>query len=209
MNLPQATKEEVVTELGAHLQDIYEEKIAEGAGEAHALKYALDQVANWRPLVKNIERAKRKQGIMNNRSKQFWLPALLSLTASMIWLMAIQLVADKLHLPWRYANVAFLPYVVWIITLPLIGAASGYLSYRAGSTRSACFSAITFPCMVMFVMWLVLVAYLLLRKNPQTIHLLSIGYGLLFWVLVPAAALLAGTLPFEKINKLVKSGLAS
>ena len=202
MNLPEATKAEVVTELAAHLQDIYEEKIAEGAGEAHALKFALDQVANWRPLVKNIERAKRKEGIMNNRSKQFWLPALLSLTASMIWLMAIQLVADKLHLPWRYAHVAFLPYVIWIVTLPLIGTASGYLSYRAGSARGACFSAVTFPCMLMFVMWLVLVAYLLARKTPQTIHALSIGYGLLFWVVVPGVALLLGTLPLSKQNTL-------
>ena len=139
---------------------------------------------------------------MNSRSKQFWLPALLSLTASMIWLMAIQLVAEKLHMPWRYANIAFLPYVVWIITLPLIGAASGYLSYRAGSDRRACFSAVTFPSMVMFVLWLVLVAYLLSRKTPQTIHALSIGYGLLFWVVVPGIALLVGTLPLSKQNKL-------
>jgi hypothetical protein len=200
MNLSEATKAEVVTELAAHLQDIYDAEIAEGAGEAHALKFALDQVANCRLLAKNIERAKRKEGIMNNRSKQFWLPALLSLSASMIWLMVIELTAEKLHMPWRYSNIAFMPYVVWIITLPLIGAASGYLSYRAGSTRPARFTAVAFPSMVMFVLWLVLVTYLLARKSPQTIHALSIGYGLLFWVVVPGVALLLGTLPLSKIR---------
>src|ERR1041385_8826542 len=86
MNLPEATKEEVVTELAAHLQDIYEEKIAEGAGEGRALEFALEESANCRLLVKNIERAKRKEEIMNSRPKQFCLPALVSLTASMIWL---------------------------------------------------------------------------------------------------------------------------
>ena len=202
LNLPPSAQEEVVRELASHLQDIYEEKISEGVPAAQALELALKQVTNWRPLAKNIERAKCKEEIMNRRSKQFWLPALLSLSASMIWLMAIELVAEKLHMPWRHATIAFLPYVLWIITLPVIGAASGYLSYRAGSNRRACFSAVTFPCMVMFVFWLVLVVYLLLRKTPQTIHALSIGYGFLFWVVVPATALLAGTLPLSKQNEL-------
>ncbi len=202
LNLPPAAQEEVVRELAAHLQDIYEEKIAEGVSETHALESVLKQVTNWRPLAKNIERAKLKEEIMNSRSKKFWLPALLSLTASMVWLMAIELVAEKLHMPWRHANIAFAPYVIWIIALPVIGAASGYLSYRAGGARLACFSAVTFPCIVMFAFWLVLISYLLARKTPQTIHGLSIGYGLLFWVIVPAVALLIGTLPFGKSEKL-------
>ena len=209
MQLTPTQQEEVVAELAAHLEDLYQEQLAAGMSQSQAIDHLLKQDSNWRQLTKNIQRAKRKEGIMNDRSKQFWLPALLSLAASMIWLMAIQLVADKLQMPWKYANVAFLPYVVWIITLPLIGAASGYLSYRAGSTRPARFSAVAFPSMVMFVMWLVLVAFLLVRKSPQTIHALSIGYGLLFWVVVPGAALLAGTLPFGRTNKLDESRLAS
>src|SRR5262249_26968294 len=108
----------------------------------------------------------------------------------------------KLHMPWRYSNLAFLPYWIWIVTLPLIGAASSYLSYRAGGARLACFSAVTFPCMVMFVFWLVLFSYFLARRTPQTIHVLSYGYGLLFWVVIPSVALLIGTLPFSKPEKL-------
>src|SRR5437016_2430595 len=82
LNLPPAAQEGVIRKLATHLQDIHDAKIAEGADESHALKFALDQVANWRPLAKKIERAKRKEGLKNKRSKQFWLPALLSLTAS-------------------------------------------------------------------------------------------------------------------------------
>ena len=198
MNLPQPVQDEVVAELSAHLQDIYEEKIAAGAAESSAMEFAFMQVIQGRPLAKEIERAKNKEGIMNDRSKQFWLPALLSLAASMIWLMVIELTAEKLHMPWRYSNIAFMPYVMWIVSLPLIGALSARLSYRAGSTRRACFSAVTFPCMVMFVLWVVLVAYVLARKTPQPIHALSIGYGLFFWVMLPAGALLAGTWPLSK-----------
>lgn len=202
VNLPQQIQNEIVDELAAHLQEVYEEKVGEGTPESGALEFALGQVPCWHPLAKRIERAKSKEGIMNNRSKQFWLPALLSLTASMIWLMFIQLTAEKLHMPWRYANVAILPYVIWIVTLPLIGALSGRLSYRAGSMRLTCFSAVVFPCMVMFVLWLVLVAYLLPRQTPSTIHASGIGYGLFFWVLLPAGALLAGTWPMGK-NRVV------
>ncbi|HSS96797.1 MAG TPA: hypothetical protein VLK33_07200 [Terriglobales bacterium] len=199
MNLPKQIQDEVVSELASHLQDVYEDKIVAGNTESSALEFALGQVDHWRPLAKEIERT--RGGIMNNRSKQFWLPALLSLSASMIWLMFIELTAEKLHMPWRYSNVAFMPYVLWIVSLPLIGGLTAYLAYRAGSTRRACFSAVTFPCMVMFVMWLVLVGYLLMRKTPQPIHALSISYGLFFWVLLPAGALLLGTWPFSRQHK--------
>jgi hypothetical protein len=202
LHLTPAQEKEVVAELAGHLEDLYQEQRSTGMTDPETLARVLAQGPGWQSLAKNIERAKRREGIMNNRSKQFWLPALVSLTASMVWLMAIELAAEKLHMPWRHATIAFMPYVLWIIMLPVIGAASGYLSYRAGSARLACFSAVTFPCIVMFTFWLVLVAYLLARKTPQTIHALSIGYGFLFWVVLPGIALLAGTLPFLKPNRL-------
>jgi hypothetical protein len=202
--LPPALQTEIERELATHLEDLYQEQIGTGMTDLEALNYVLSQQANWPSLARNIERAKRKEGIMNQRSKQFWLPALLSLAASMIWLMAIELVADKLHMEWKYANLAFLPYVIWIITLPLIGAASGHFSYRAGSRRAACFVAVAFPALVMFVMWLVIIAFVLARKSAMTVHI-GYGlllYGLLLWAVVPGAALLAGTLPLSRYNEL-------
>src|ERR1043165_6271860 len=92
--LPPALQTEIEEELATHLEDLYQEQIGMGMTDLEALNYVLSQQANWPSLARNIERAKRKEGIMNQRSKQFWLPALLSLAASMIWLMAIELVAD-------------------------------------------------------------------------------------------------------------------
>src|SRR5215467_844465 len=95
MNLPSQVQDEVINELASHLHDIYEEQAAAGNTESSALEFALKQVDHWRPLAKEIERTKGKEAIMNNRSKQFWLPALVSLSASMIWLMFIELTAER------------------------------------------------------------------------------------------------------------------
>lgn len=190
--------EEVVAELAAHLEDLYQEQIAAGMAEPVALEHALGNL-NWRQVAKQIEHA--KEGQMNRRSKQFWLPALISLTASMTWMMALQLVSTKLQMPWKHAGVAFLPYVVWVITLPLIGAGCGYLSRRAGSARPVRTTAVIFPSIVMAALWLVLLGVVLARRSPQPFMTLNFSYGFLLWVVVPAAALLLGTLSLSWAEK--------
>ncbi len=201
LHLPPAARDEVIAELAAHLEDIYEEQLAAGASESQALDHALQQAANWRPLAQNIERAKRKEEIMNSRTKQLWLPGLVSLAGSMGWMMILQITSTKLQMPWKHAGVAFLPYVVWVMTLPLIGAASGYLSMRAGSTRPSRIAAVVFPSIVMSVLWLVLLAVILARKSPQPFQTLNFSFGFFLWVVLPAAALLLGTLPTSRVTK--------
>ena len=201
LKLPPAVRNEVIEELAAHLEDVYEGYIAAGIGPSEATRLALSEVDSRRPLAREIERSKQ-ESVMNDRTKQLWIPALISLGASMIWLMVIAIIADKLHLEWKYANVAFLPYAIWIISLPLIGAVTGRLSYRAGSSRSVRFMAVAFPSLVMLVLWLGIVVSLLARKTPQTIHAMGLGIGLLAWVVVPGIALLLGTLPLFKHTKI-------
>ena len=137
---------------------------------------------------------------MNTRAKQFWLPALLSLTASMTLVMVLQLVSTKLQMPWKHAGLAFLPYALWILLLPGIGAASGYLSLKAGAGRMARILAALFPSLIMSALWIVLAASLLTRKTTRPFQTLSFSYGFLLWVIVPGLALLLGTLPLSKIQ---------
>ncbi len=198
LDLPQAARDEVIAELAAHLQDIYEEQVAAGAAESQALDRALQQATGWGPLARNIARAKHKEEILNSRTKQLWLPGLVSLAGSMGWMMLLQITSTKLQMPWKHAGVAFLPYVVWVLTLPLIGAASGYLSQRAGSKRPARIAAVVFPSIIMSVLWLVLLAVVLARKSPQPFQVLNFSFGFFLWVVLPAAALLVGTLPLSK-----------
>jgi hypothetical protein len=199
MHLTPAQQEEVVDELAAHLEDLSQEQIDGGMSESQALQRILDQESNWRELGRKIERA--KEGAMNNRTRQFWVPALVSLTASMTWMMALQIASSKLEMPWKHAGLAVLPYVVWVITLPLIGAATGYWSLRAGSGRPTRMAAVAFPSIVMAVLWLVLLGVVLARKAPQPFLTLNFSYGFLLWVVVPAAALLLGTLPLSRAEK--------
>jgi len=189
-----AVREEVIAEIAAHLDDLYEAQLAAGISEAHALERALAEMNDPR-LVTNIERAEQTDGLMNSRSKQFWLPALLSLTASMMWLMVLQLAGTKIDTPWKYSGVPIAPYALWIVTLPLIGAASGRISGRAGSTRSARFAAAVFPSLVMATLWLLILASLLLRGRPYPFQAIAFFSGFFLWVILPGAALLAGTLP--------------
>ena len=201
LDLPPAARDEVIAELAAHLEDVYDEQLASGVSESEALNHALQQATKWRPLARNIERTKRKEGIMNSRTKQLWLPGLVSLAGSMGWMMLLQITSTKLQMPWKHAGVAFLPYVVWVLTLPLIGAASGYLSLRAGSKRPARIAAVVFPSIIMSVLWLGLLAVVLARKSPQPFQALNFSFGFFLWVVLPAAALLLGTLPLSKTPK--------
>jgi len=95
---------------------------------------------------------------MNSRTKQLWLPGLLSLAASMGWLMILQKVISPAQTPWKHAGVPVLPYLLWALALPLIGAASGYLAHRAGSSRPGRFAAVLVPAIVMSAVWLFILA---------------------------------------------------
>src|SRR5208282_6446724 len=81
--------EEVIAELAAHLEDLYEELRGKGMCESDAIGQALGNVGNWRGLAGRIRRAKGKEETMNSRTRTLWLPGLFGLTASMVWLMIL------------------------------------------------------------------------------------------------------------------------
>jgi hypothetical protein len=195
LNLPRATEAEIVRELAAHLEDLYEEQIAGGLNESEAFERALDQ-ASGRGLARNIERIQRQEEAMNRRSKQIWFPSLLTLALSMGCLMILQESSTQPQMPWNHAGAPLMPYLLWIAALPLMGAVSGYLSGRAGGPRAARFLAVLFPSGVMFGLWLVILTILLARGSERPIQWGNFGFGLLLWVVVPGLALLLGAWPF-------------
>jgi hypothetical protein len=75
-DLPSATREDVITELAAHLEETYDEALARGLDEAAAIEFTLQEVTDWRVLSADISRAKSKETTMNNRIKTLWLPAI-------------------------------------------------------------------------------------------------------------------------------------
>jgi len=75
---------------------------------------------------------------------------------------------------------------------------SGYFSLRDGSKSLAPITVVVFPSIVMSVLWLVLAAIVFARRSPHAFQTINFAYGFLLWVVVPAVALWAGTLPLSK-----------
>ncbi len=98
LNLAAAQQEEIVTELAGHLEDLYEEGRAQGLYESEAIERAFDEVADWQRLARKIRRAKREEENMNNRTKRFWLPALISVIGACVFLMILTLVSLEPHM---------------------------------------------------------------------------------------------------------------
>jgi hypothetical protein len=220
----EARREEVVRELAGHLEDFYLEKCARGFSQAAAMELALAQVSDWRGLTRKIRLAKREEEGMNDRTKGYWLPGLVAFTASMVWLMILQL-AIPMRYPWYATDhmvaahagsgprmvsnsglqIYFLaaPYLCWLLAQPAFGALGAYLSKRGGGEPRArmvagIFPSIMFLCALSFVF----VIAVFVERNPFVFgHPLYFAVILLPWVVLPAAALALGVLPFLREAK--------
>ena len=99
--LPPGTKADVVDELSGHLEETYLELRGRGFSEQDAAQHALSEVQDWHDLCLRIQIARRKEDIMTNRVKQFWLPGLLTLFLAMVLLEIIQMFGPSPgRLPW-------------------------------------------------------------------------------------------------------------
>jgi len=190
---------EVISELARHLEAICHALRRQGMREEEAFRRTLSQVEDWQDLRRRIQIAKKKENMMTNRVKQFWLPSLLTLFLSMGLLMLIQLFGPN---PWVIARksawsliapvaVVYLP---WLFSLPLIGAMGAYFSLRAGGSQRAMLSSVVFPVLPYSVLFLVAlpVTAIFNDRLGHNIMFLALFVGILAWVVAPAAALLTG-----------------
>lgn len=196
----QAQREEIVAELADHLADLCREYRAQGLSESDAVARAVHEVTDWHALSKTIQRAKGSGGSMNDRTKQIWAPGLLSLFASLAWIILLQMIDSRLHINSKYFGTSAIPNAVWLLSLPCIGAASAYLSKRAGGSRSVLIGTALSYSIVMSLVWLLILAVVVARRQP--FDTIGFRYGFLHAVVFPGIALLLGTLPFLRPNKL-------
>jgi hypothetical protein len=135
---------------------------------------------------------------MNNRTKQFWLPALASLAISEGMLLAISVAVATHATLWRLG--AAVMYVPWLLSLPAAGAAGAYLARRGGAQRKALLAAVLFPAFVglAFICGGLLITPMMgvrVFARPQWFY---ISLAFLVGVLIPCIALWLGSLPFRK-----------
>lgn len=199
---PLESCEEVVSELGAHLEEAYENARAAGLTETEALKRALQEVGDWRVLAKNISRATRQEEkLMNHRTKSLWLPALTSLAAASLFLLVLTRISlQPQNLVRLNSGLGRSFYLGWLCAQVWFGALGAFLSRRAGGTRTARVVAGTFPAIVLFALWaLVIPASAIVERNLFVLHhRFYYALGIFVWVVPPAIALLLGAAPFLK-----------
>jgi hypothetical protein len=202
-------RELVVVELAAHLEDAFELRRAQGLQEAEAVRVALDEVTGWKKLSRKIQQAKRQEEIMNDRTRQLWIPGLVCFATSMIWLMLLQFTGVKpypLQLGFLTLPIFYLP---WLACLPIFGGLAAYLSRRAGARRPVIFVVTLFPSIMFLVsmlFWVVPVTLFFSSKDPAKAFILahfSVGtvVGILLLLSIPAVPLLLGAFPFLRVAK--------
>ena len=91
--LEPAERAEVIAELAAHLEESYEALLKEGAPEHVAFHRVLSRATNWRDLRRRIIKAKRSGHPMQKRMHQLWIPGFLTMTLSIVFLVALQKLA--------------------------------------------------------------------------------------------------------------------
>jgi hypothetical protein len=201
--LDSAENGEVVAELAEHLREHWEELRRQGIPEEEAARQTLSQIGDWKTLRWKIEKAKKKENVMTNRVKQFWLPSLVTMFLSMGLLALIQTFGPKPWMisrhedsAWSLIAPAAIIYLSWVLLLPLVGALGAWISLRSGGSRRAAFSSVVFPVLP-FLVSLVLGIPMIAMFNEhvtQNVAFRAMFVGLFALVLAPGAALLAGGL---------------
>lgn len=194
-------QEEICAELAAHLEENFEGLRGSGIAEEEARIRTLSQVRDWDDLMRKIQNAKSKENYMNDRVRQFWLPALLTLFLYMGSLMLIQLFGpDPVMIAkrnaWTYIAPVVVVYLPWILSLPFIGAIGAYLSSRAGGSQRTMFLSVLSPAVPYTIFFLIGMPMILLLNNRIRHNILfsALLAGLVAWVIGPSLALLAGAL---------------
>ncbi len=197
--LDAAEKEEVHAELAAHLEETYEDLLREGVPEQDAIQRALSLASDWRDLQRSILNAKKRGHPMKKRMHQLWIPGFLTMTLSIVFLVALQKLGFNARMvSWRDSDIFF--QAPWLVSLPFLGALGAYISSRAGGSRGVVLLASIFPSLALTATFLLMfpIGFIIERIIGIPVDFRIVAVALLRdgvdWILVPGAALLAGGL---------------
>jgi hypothetical protein len=184
LNLRPDEKEEVIAELAAHLED------SRGA----------DLEIAWGALAHTIERVKREEKIMNQRTKTLWMPVFLNLSLSSVMLIVLSALGIEGIAPRHPNSFTIHP---WLIALPLCAAMAALAARRARASLVALLVAGMAPALL----WLVVFSLvgLVLVCDPRHfsgVPLDSFVVAAFSWIVLPAVPLFLGMLPFLRQRNL-------
>ena len=207
--LSPAQQDETIAELASHLDELSEKCCAQGLSESEAVARAIHEVADWRTLAKTIQRAKRGEKSMNDRTKRLWLPGLVSIVIALVLPIGLLMALTRLGVEPRLSY-AHLIGSLWLLASAFGGATGAYLSRRAGGKRftrlaSALFPVVVFVVAIGFVCGFIVLArpfgasqFTSWRELARVFPTISV-YG---------AASLLGALPFLRSRTRADSGVS-
>ncbi|HKI00026.1 MAG TPA: hypothetical protein VJ999_13035 [Candidatus Sulfotelmatobacter sp.] len=204
LRLPCDVKEEVVSELAAHLEDADEEGLTQNLRESEAR--SLSNI-NWRSLAREIQDSKLKEDAMNNRTKGLWLPALANLTIAATLLVALEMLGLKARILLVSHLAMGLPFP-WLFALPVSGAAAALLAKRAQAPLAARLIAGLAPSLVSLAVFCIMPLVFVLDRWQFSGFPIPLDYfflSALVWIVLPVFPLLVGTLPFLRQSGLRKT----
>ena len=202
LTLDTAERDEIHAELAAHLEESYEVFCAEGFPQREAVERTLAQAADWQDLQRKILVAMRRKQPMQKRVHQLWIPGLLTMMLSTIFLIALQKLGFQPRLVGSGPN-GILFYASWLASLPFFGALGAYLSARGGGLLGTALLASVFPALALTAVLLLLfpIDFVVERVIGRPVDFGTVATALLHdgiaWILVPGAALLAGAFPMH------------
>ncbi len=189
--LPRDCEQEMVAELAGHFEDM-------GATP----RSAQDEVGDWAALARDLRNA--KEGFMNARLRNFWIPGLVTGVLSTLALRLVQAAGLRPIVTFTH-KVEIVIYLPWLIILPLAGALGAYWSRQAGGEARVRLLAAIFPCLALgvpaFVMMLGTTgAAFFYPATVERLDFLALAFPVFVgvWMIAPGAALALGALPFLK-----------
>jgi hypothetical protein len=193
-------QDEILNELASHMDELYEELKADGMDDSDATARVLAELAEGRGLGRRIRIA--KEGAMNDRTRQFWVPGLASLFAASVFLTVFAKVSYLPHMLVVRSGVALMMYPAWLVAQPIFGAIGAYFSRRAGGNRTARIFAALSPSIALFALICIgVIVQLVMAGLGKPSDIGSMGSlafvrAIFFALIVPSIALFLGALPF-------------
>jgi hypothetical protein len=127
--------------------------------------------------------------MMNDHTRTLWLPALASLTGSMVWRLILQRSFPQSQTLLNHAGLPLTYQLLWLAALPFVGALSVHWSRRAGGERWIGLIAALSPSILMIPLWIALATRM---SHPSPRQWFGLLRGVLNWIVAPGAALLLG-----------------